>query len=95
MQNKSATMKHLYAIVLAQQDYSEVRKAEGCENLIDLPPTLNDHAEAIKAVGKMGGPVKNIKVFTDKGLKEIQGWWRKMTVEWTDLAINKKEEVRN
>ena len=65
------------AWIFHQADYSELRKAEGCENLGDLPTTEEDKNNAVIAAKKFGIMDENIHFWTGKNRKEIESDLRK------------------
>ena len=65
------------AWIFHQADYSELRKAEGCQNLGDLPTTLQDKENAVKAAKRIGIADEEIQIFTGTTAKAVNAMIRR------------------
>ena len=53
------------ALIFAQSAYEKLRKAEKCQNMVDLPQTKNDENHAVNMAKLQGILPENIHVFRD------------------------------
>ena len=78
------------AWIFHQSDYSNLRKAEGCEKLGDLPTTEKDKVNACRAAKKMGIPDEEIHYWTGMSSKELGKMIRKETHRLSDYTMADK-----
>ena len=78
------------AWIFHQSDYSNLRKAEGCEELGDLLTTEKDKANACRAAKKMGIPDEEIHYWTGMSSKELGKMIRKETHRLSNYTMADK-----
>ena len=77
--------------VFYEQDYSELRKADGCSKLSDLETTVNDKENAIVAAKKMGIPDEEIHIFQGLNAQELNKMIRRECYRYTGFAYEGKK----
>ena len=78
------------AWIFHQSDYSQLRKAEGCSKLADLPTTEKDKVNAYNAAKKMGIKDEEIHYWTGMSSKELGKMIRKETHRLSDYTMADK-----
>lgn len=78
------------AWIFHQADYSELRKAEGCSKMGDLPTTEQDKENAIAAARRMGIPDEEIHCFTGVRAKELDQHWRRLLRRMMEYCLEGK-----
>ena len=62
--------------IIQDNDYSELRKAEGCGDFQNLPATPQDAIEIKKMAMMLGIQQKNIKHFSGASKRELNGHYK-------------------
>jgi len=78
------------AWIFHQADYANLRKAEGCQNLGNLPTTDEDKDNAVQAAKNFGILNENIHLFTGMNSKELNKELRRLQHQIAGLTMDNK-----
>ena len=71
--------------IIQDNDYSELRKAEGCGDFQNLPATPQDAVEIKRMAMMLGIKRENIKHFSGASKRDLSGYYKLLKKEYSKL----------